>query len=776
VKPGHLENVRILNNKKKIMKQKHNITVDGLGIEISTGTIAKQASGAVTLALGETELLVAATAASTRRPGQDWFPLTVDYREKFAAAGRFPGGYFKREGRPSEREILTSRLCDRPLRPLFPKGFMNEVQVIGILLATDKVNDPDVLMVNGASASLMVSDVPWDGPVGCVRVGQIDGEFVVNPTFEQRYESDLDLIYVGSETKMLMIEGAAMQIPEQRFCEALEFGQEQSLKMIQAQKELSVLCAQEKADFEKVIVDEKVLEVCTNVAAERLGDVMFTDSKKDRDVAVKALKEDAKLAVDEAVGTDDAEANAININLAFEELQESIYRKNILDLGKRVDGRAPADLRQISCDTNVLPRVHGSGLFARGETQALVLATLGTSRDVQDMDGLSGGATSKSFILHYNFPPYSVGEAGRFGFTSRREIGHGALAERSLLPVIPHEEEFPYAIRLVSEVMESNGSTSMASICGGCLALMDAGVPILAPVAGISAGLVSEADEDGNIKKYEILTDILGAEDHFGDMDFKIAGTREGITGFQLDLKIQGLPFNIAFEAVKQATEARHAILDRMAEHIPESRKEVNKNAPRIHTLQIDPEKIGALIGPGGKNIRRITETTGANIDIDDDNTGRVRVYTDNQEALTLAIREIELVVGDIEVGKIYRGIVRGVKDFGAFVECLPGKEGLVHISELADFRVNKTEDVCKLGDELVVKCIGIDDKGRVKLSRRAALEDIEEAQGDTDASTDVADETPEEQSGEAQSETDASTDVADETPEEQTEGTRTES
>ena len=723
------------------MKQKHNITVDGLGIEISTGTIAKQASGAVTLALGETELLVAATAASTRRPGQDWFPLTVDYREKFAAAGRFPGGYFKREGRPSEREILTSRLCDRPLRPLFPKGFMNEVQVIGILLATDKVNDPDVLMVNGASASLMVSDIPWDGPVGCVRVGQIDGEFVVNPTFEQRYESDLDLIYVGSETKMLMIEGAAMQIPEKRFCEALEFGQEQSLKMIQAQKELSALCAQEKADFEKVIVDEKVLEICTNVAAERLGDVMFTDSKKDRDVAVKALKEDAKVAVDEGVGTDDTDANAININLAFEELQESIYRKNILDLGKRVDGRAPADLRQISCDTNVLPRVHGSGLFARGETQALVLATLGTSRDVQDMDGLSGGATSKSFILHYNFPPYSVGEAGRFGFTSRREIGHGALAERSLLPVIPHEEEFPYAIRLVSEVMESNGSTSMASICGGCLALMDAGVPILAPVAGISAGLVSEADEDGNITKYAILTDILGAEDHFGDMDFKIAGTREGITGFQLDLKIQGLPFNVAFEAVKQATEARHKILDRMAEHLPESRKDINKNAPRIHTIQIDPEKIGALIGPGGKNIRRITETTGANIDIDDDNTGRVRVYTDNQEALTLAIREIELVVGDIEVGKIYRGIVRGVKDFGAFVECLPGKEGLVHISELADFRVNKTEDVCKLGDELVVKCIGIDDKGRVKLSRRAALEDIEEAQGDTDASTDDGDE-----------------------------------
>jgi len=723
------------------MKQTHNVTAEGLGIEISTGSIAKLANGAVTLTLGETVLHVSACAATSRRPGQDFFPLTVDFREKFAAAGKFPGGYFKREGRPSEREILTSSLCDRPLRPLFPKGFMNEVQVIGLLLACDKINDPDVLMVNGASAALMVSDIPWGGPVGCVRVGQIDGEFVVNPTFDQRYDSDLDLIYVGSETEMLMIEGAAMQIPEERFIEALEFAQEAIQPIIAAQKELKALCNKEMSEFDKVVCDEKILEICTKVSGEKLEEVMFTDSKQERDVAVRALKEEAIEAINAEVGKDDEEANAINMNLAFEELQEAIYRRNILHKGKRVDGRGPGDLRKIECDTDVLPRVHGSALFARGETQALVIATLGTSRDIQEMDGLSGGATTKSFILHYNFPPFSVGEAGRFGFTGRREIGHGALAERSLLPVIPAEDEFPYTLRLVSEVMASNGSTSMASICGGCLALMDAGVPILAPVAGISAGLVSERDDSGKITNHVVLTDILGAEDHFGDMDFKIAGSREGITGFQLDLKIQGLPFDIAKEAIKQATKARIEILDKMGEEIPEYRKELNKNAPRIHSLQIDPEKIGALIGPGGKNIRRITETTGADIDIDDDNSGKIRIYSENEEALQLAIREVELMVGEIEPGKIYRGIVRGVKEFGAFVECLPGKEGLCHISELADFRVKRTEDVCKLGDEMIVKCIGIDDKGRVKLSRKAALEDLEDNQAGNSDESDEAEE-----------------------------------
>jgi polyribonucleotide nucleotidyltransferase len=392
-------------------------------------------------------------------------------------------------------------------------------------------------------------------------------------------------------------------------------------------------------------------------------------------------------------------------------------------------------LREISCETGVIPRVHGSAIFTRGETQSLVMTTLGTSRDVQELDGLTGGATAKSFILHYNFPPFSVGEAGRFGFTSRREIGHGALAERSVLPVLPPEDDFPYAIRLVSEIMSSNGSTSMASVCGGSLALMDAGVPLSQHVAGISTGLVTEMDDNGNISKHVVLTDIIGAEDHFGDMDFKVCGTRDGVTGFQLDLKIQGLPFDIAKEAVKQVTEARMKILDAMDAGISTPRKQLREHAPRIEMVQIDPEKIGALIGPGGKNIRRITEVTGANIDIDEDNSGKVRVYANNSEAMERALSEIDLVTGEIEAGKTYRGIVRGVKEFGAFVECLPGKEGLCHISELADFRVNKTEDICKLGDEIIVKCIGIDDKGRVKLSRRAAME--EAAASDKDESAD---------------------------------------
>ena len=709
------------------MKQKHNVTAEKLGIEISTGTLAGLASGAVTISMGETNVFVSATAAATLRPGQDFFPLTVDYREKFTAAGRFPGGYFKREGKPTEKEILTSRLCDRPLRPLFPKGFLNEVQVIGYLLSTDQVNEADVLMVNGASAAIMISDIPWNGPIGCVRLGQIDGEFVVNPTNEQMYDSTLDLIYVGSEKEMMMIEGSADQIPEDRFVEALEFAHEAIQDIIEAQKKLAELCGKAKKEFDLVKAPDDVLALCREITGNRMEEAIFAASKQERQVAVDAVKEDATVACQEKFGDDFDEDH---VKMAFEVIQEEVYRENILEKGKRADGRGPADLREITCETGVLPRVHGSAIFTRGETQSLVLSTLGTSRDVQDLDGLTGGPTAKSFILHYNFPPFSVGEAGRFGFTGRREIGHGALAERSVLPVLPPEDEFPYAIRIVSEIMSSNGSTSMASVCGGSLALMDAGVPLAKHVAGISTGLVTKMDENGNIEKHVVLTDIIGAEDHFGDMDFKVCGTRDGVTGFQLDLKIQGLPFDIAKEAVKQVTEARMKILGSMEEAMPSHRTQLREHAPRIESVQIDPEKIGALIGPGGKNIRRITEVTGASIDIDEDNSGKVRIYATDTESMERALNEIDLVTGEIEVGKIYRGIVRGVKDFGAFVECLPGKEGLCHISELADFRVNKTEDICKLGDEIIVKCIGIDDKGRVKLSRRAAMEE-NKADGD---------------------------------------------
>ena len=545
------------------------------------------------------------------------------------------------------------------------------------------------------------------------------------------YDSALDLIYVGSEKEMMMIEGSADQIPEDRFVEALEFAHESIQEIIAAQRELAELCGKQKKDFDLVKAPDNVLELCREITGNRMEDAIFADSKQERQVAVDAIKEEADKACEEKFGDD---YDSDHVKMAFEVIQEEIYRENILIKGKRADGRGPDDLREVTCETGVLPRVHGSSIFSRGETQSLVLSTLGTSRDVQDLDGLTGGPTSKSFILHYNFPPFSVGEAGRFGFTGRREIGHGALAERSVLPVLPPEDEFPYAIRVVSEIMSSNGSTSMASVCGGSLALMDAGVPLSGHVAGISTGLVSQHDENGNITKHVVLTDIIGAEDHFGDMDFKVCGTRKGVTGFQLDLKIQGLPFDIAKEAVVQVTAARMKILDVMDAALPSHRTELREHAPRIETVKIDPEKIGALIGPGGKNIRRITEVTGANIDIDEDNSGKVRIYATNSEAMKRALEEVDLVTGEIEVGKIYRGIVRGVKEFGAFVECLPSKEGLCHISELADFRVNKTEDICKLGDEIIVKCIGIDDKGRVKLSRRAAMEESKPAE-DTESS-----------------------------------------
>lgn len=709
-----------LQKRKNIMDQKYSVEVPDLGIQISTGSIAKQANGSVTISMGETNLLVTATAAGALRDGQDFFPLTVDYRETFSAAGKIPGGYFKREGRPNEKEILTSRLCDRPLRPLFPKGFMNEVQVIGLLLSADMVNDPDILMVNGASAALLISDIPWNGPIGGVRIGEIDGKFVVNPTHEQMLDSTLDLVYVGNEREMMMIEGSAEQCPEDRFIEALEFAQVQIQKIIAAQKELAKICGKQKREFPLVVCKPEIMQMCSEYVGGRLLEAVFQDSKLKRQADVDALMQETAEFVKGKIGEE--EFDMAQIKMAFEELQEKVYRDNILDAGKRCDGRTYMDLRPISAKTGLLPRVHGSALFSRGETQALVLTTLGTTRDCQELDGLTGGTKQKSFILHYNFPPYSVGETGRFGSPGRREIGHGALAERSLLPVLPSEDEFPYAIRLVSEIMESNGSTSMASVCGGCLSLMDAGVPIQTPVSGISCGLVTRKDESGKIIKHVVLTDIIGAEDHYGDMDFKICGTKNGITGFQLDLKIDGLPIEIAKEAIYRNHDVRMKILGIMAEAIAEPNKELKPCAPRIKIMKIDPDKIGMLIGPGGKNIRRITEYSGAQIDIDDDNPGKVCIYATSEESMKRAISEVELVTGEIEVGKTYKGIVRSIKDFGAFVECLPGKEGLVHISELADFRVNKTEDVCKLGDEILVKCIGIDDKGRVRLSRRAAL------------------------------------------------------
>jgi polyribonucleotide nucleotidyltransferase len=712
------------------MNQKHTVEVPGLGMKFTTGSIAQLANGAVNVNVGETNVFVTACVAQTMRPGQDFFPLTVDYRDKYAAAGRFPGGYFKREGRPSEREILISRLCDRPCRPLFPEGFLNEVQIIGQLFSADLIHDSDIAMVNGASAALAISDIPWNGPIGCVRVALIDDQFVANPNIEQMYSSSLDLIYVGNEKDMLMIEGSADQLPEEKFIEALEFGHKAIQPVIGAIKELQKLAGKPKATFALVGATAEARAIIEEVVpAQRIADAIFGKEKAQRSLAVKMLKEEAKVALTAKLG--EGKFTDVDLNVVFEDLQYKAYRQTVLSRGVRADGRGQKDLRPLQAQVGVLPRVHGSAMFQRGDTQNIAIVTLGPTKEAQDMDGLTGGATSKSFILHYNFPPFSVGETGRFTGPGRREVGHGALAERSLVPVLPPEDVFPYSIRVVSEIMASNGSTSMASICGGCLALMDAGVPIVAPVAGISCGLMTEMDSNGTITKWNTITDILGEEDHFGDMDFKLAGTTKGITGFQLDLKINGLPFEIAKTAIMQARDARIEILKVMLGSLQAPRTDLSKFAPRIQTIQIDPEKIGLLIGPGGKTIRRITETTGAQIDIAEDDSGKVFIYSNNADAMNRAVQEIDALCGggaQIEVGKIYTGRVTGTKEFGAFVECLPGKEGLVHISELADFRVRRTEDVVKVGDSITVKCVGIEERsGKVRLSRKAAMKDLEQ-------------------------------------------------
>ena len=712
------------------MNQKYSVQVPELGLSFSTGSLAKFANGAVTVTSGETTVFVSATAASNVKPGQDFFPLTVDYREKYAAAGRFPGGYFKREGRPSEKEILTSRLCDRPCRPLFPEGFLNEVQVIGLLLSADQLHESDICMVNGASAALAISDIPWNGPIACVRVAQIDGQFVANPTIEQMFQSSLDLIYVGSAKDMLMIEGSADQLSEERFIEALEFAHQAIQPIISAINQLVTLAGKPKAKFDLVTAKPEARAIIERVVGGKVADAIFGFEKQVRSANIKALKEEAAAALKAELG--EGKYADHDINIVFEDLQYKVYRKTVLERGLRADGRDAKALRPISCEVGVLPRVHGSAIFQRGDTQGLVLTTLGPTKEAQDMDGLTGGATSKSFILHYNMPPFTVGETGRFGAAGRREIGHGALAERSLVPVLPPEDAFPYSIRVTSEIMASNGSTSMASICGGCLSLMDAGVPIIAPVAGISCGLMTQTATDGSIEKWVTITDILGEEDHFGDMDFKLAGTTKGITGFQLDLKINGLPFEIAKTAIFQARDARIEILKKMLAAIPAPRAQLSTYAPRIQTIQINPEKIGLLIGPGGKTIRRIVEVTGAQIDIAEDDSGKVFIYSNNADAMNRAVQEIDALCGggqQIEVGKTYNGRVTSTKEFGAFVECLPGKEGLVHISELADFRVRRTEDVVKVGDSIWVKCVGVDEKtGKVRLSRKAAMKEREQA------------------------------------------------
>jgi|GEM_PF-3226 len=695
------------------------IPLGGQEIVIETGKIAKQADGSVTVRLGETIILVAAVAATKAKEGQDFFPLTVDYRERASAAGRFPGGYFKREGRPTEKEILTSRLTDRPIRPLFPKGWYNEVQVQSILLSADGQNDPDILSILGASAALTVSDIPWDGPLGAVRIGRVNGEFVVNPNHELRAASDLDLVYVGNATEVVMYEGSADEITEEDFLKALEFAQAACLPQIAAQKELAARAGKAKRQITVKVVPDEILEEARRLAGDRIIPALLTTQKLAREAAVNAIFAEVGAKLVEKFGADKVTPYVIKDAQYY--IQKENVRLLILNDKKRLDGRGFDDIRALVSEVGILPRAHGSSVFSRGETQAVCLATLGTSEDIQEFDSYAGGETKKQFILHYNFPNFSVGETGRIAGPGRREIGHGALAERSVAPVIPLDD-YPYALRITSEIMESNGSSSMASVCGATLALMDAGVPLIRPVAGISVGICTEYAADHTIGRYQLLNDIIGWEDAFCDMDCKIAGTEKGITGFQLDLKLRGLPLPIMAQAVAMARTARLKILEHMLATLPAPRTDISKYAPRITVMRINPEKIGLLIGPGGKNIKRIVDESGCEINIEDD--GTVKIFSVTPEGMEIAKREVESIGAEIEIGKVYKGRVVTLKEFGVFVEIFPGQDGLVHVSELSNRRVNRPEDVVKMGEEIWVKCIGVDEKGRVKLSRKAAMEE----------------------------------------------------
>ena len=684
--------------------------IGGRPLIIGTGLLAQQAAGAVTVQIGETVLFSAVTCTDEPREGIDYFPLQVEYREKFYAAGRFPGGFFKREARPAEKEILTARMTDRPLRPLFPKFYRNEVQVNNMVLSADGENDSDTLSIVAASAALTISEIPFLGPIAAVRVGRLDGEFVINPTHEQRERSDIDLVYCCTADLPMMIEGSGAEVSEKDLIAAMKFAHPECVKIINAQLELRRKLGLPDKVIEEPAPDESLISIAREIAGADMSEALLILGKLERQNRISEIK----ASLNDKLLEKFPEMTEEKFRAMVDDLEIEIVRRNILEKGKRIDGRGFDKLRPLSAEVGVFARTHGSAVFSRGETQALGTVTLGTKSDTQGLDAVMGGPEEKKFMLHYNFPPYSTGEVGRLGSTGRREIGHGALAERSLQEVVP--EDYPYTVRLVSDIMGSNGSSSMASVCAGSLALMDAGIPITKPVAGVSIGLVSDD------KKPALLVDIIGAEDHCGDMDFKVAGTRDGITGFQMDLKINGLDWNLVESAFEKARIVRLQLLDFMSGIISQPRSDLSKYAPRIHEIKIDPEKIGELIGPGGKNIRRITDISGAQIDIEDD--GTVSVFTTDAKSLEIAIREIGMITAEPEEGAIYDGTVTGIKEFGAFVEILPGKDGLVHISELADFRVGKVEDICKIGDRMWVKCIGIDDRGRVRLSRKQAMKE----------------------------------------------------
>ena len=694
-------------------------------ITIETGKMARLADGAVVVRSGDTVVLVTVVSATKVKEGQTFFPLSVEYKEKAAAAGMFPGGYFKREGRPTEKEILTCRMTDRPLRPMFPKGYFYDTQVITLLLSADGENEPDILSINGASAACVVSDLPFAEPVGAVRVGRVDGQFIINPTNSQRENSQLDLVFAGTKDQVIMIEGSANELPEEDFIAALRLAQENVKVLCEKQEELRAVCGKEKRSYELCLAKPELLEIGYEIAGDRIEDAIYAASKVERQKKVGALRDEVEAAIKER----HPEATDFDVEQVFEYIQKKAFRISIMDKDKRADGRALKELRPLTAEINVLPSVvHGSAMFARGETMSLCLATLAPMEERQYMDNYTGSVNEKRFILHYNFPPFSVGDTGRFGGQNRREIGHGALAERSIAPVVPSEQEFPYAIRISSEIMESNGSTSMASVCAGTMSLLAAGVPLKRPVAGISVGLVTEQNDQHEITTYKTLLDIIGSEDFYGDMDFKLCGTSEGVTGYQLDLKLPGIPLSILEEAIHVAKAGRTDVLKVMNDAIA-APAQMSPNAPRIETTKIPADRIGELIGPGGKNIKAIQAESGADINIEED--GTVHIYASKQEGLDRALELVTRMFKTIEIGELYTGKIVSTTTFGAFMEVLPGKDGLIHISELAEGRTAKTEDVVSVGDVVTAKCIGIDDKGRVKMSGRAALRDAKAAEAE---------------------------------------------
>jgi polyribonucleotide nucleotidyltransferase len=680
----------------------------GRGLSIETGRLAKQASGSALVRYGDSVLLATATASKTERVGIDFFPLTVDYQERMYAAGKIPGGFFKREGRASEREILTSRLIDRPARPLFPDGFYCETQVIASVLSAGEENVIELLGIIGASAALSVSDIPFDGPVGAVRVGRLGGAFVVNPTLKEVDQSDLNIVVAGTRDAILMVEGGASEMSEADLLAGLAFAHEEIKRIVGIQEDLRSQAGKPKRTVASVEVDPALLADVERAASGKLRAAVMVPDKMERQ---KAVDEIVESAVAELAGGDESRGRQVRI--ACHDLEKKEMRRMIVDQGVRADGRGPSQIRPISSEVGILPRTHGSAVFTRGETQGLVVATLGTSDDEQRIDALEG-QSFKSFMLHYNFPPFSVGEVKPLRGPGRREVGHGALAERALRPVIPDKADFPYTIRIVSDILESNGSSSMATVCGGTLALMDAGVPIKAPVAGIAMGLIKE----GNV--VVVLSDILGVEDHLGDMDFKVTGTSRGVTAVQIDTKIAGLGWDVLTRALEQARQGRIHILGEMAKAIAEPRADLSVHAPRIFTMQIRTDKIRDVIGSGGKVIRGIIEQTGAKIDVED--SGLIHIASVDEAAARKAMEIITGIVADAEVGKIYLGKVRKIMDFGAFVEILPGTDGLVHISQIAEHRVTNVSDELKEGEEVLVKVLEIDRAGKIRLSRKEAL------------------------------------------------------